>query len=227
MDIRVKDLFFDDRPYKIACIDTFGQHPSWFSFEDESIVRDRWWHVAPGDVVFDVGSNYGSYALTALATGATHVFAWSPQENEPSEASLMRQSLVLNGWEDRCTIIESGVFDRSGWINTLAQTFSADEPQPRPNTTIRVERMDDWRVGKVIPAAARYWMKLDVEGAEVGVLRGGEKFMAEFRPTVLVENHNFKDPTLEQQVRDHLTALGYKEQGTHPYHSVSHSLYLP
>ena len=44
----------------------------------------------------------------------------------------------------------------------------------------------------------------------------------------MVENHNFKRATLEQEIRELVTGtFGYKEVDTTPYHAISHSLYIP
>ena len=213
----------------------FPQHPSWFSFVDEHEVRDRNWRIEPGDCVFDVGAAYGSYTMCALASGAAMAFAWSPQGfagDKLTEAGHMRATLRHNEWEDKCMVMESGIYSRPGWINCSTQHFYEERPEPHPDI-IEVAPLDDWyrRTFRAMFSAGqfpRYWLKLDVEGAEVEVLRSAELLIAELRPNILVENHNFKRPTIEQEVRELLTgAKGYREESTVAYHSVSHSLYLP
>ena len=223
---RTRELMFRGHPYSISFIDPTPYHPSWFSFEDESTVRDALWTIEPGDVVLDVGADHGSYTLTALACGAAHVYAWTPPEREPAAHGFLEESLRLNGWSDRCDIMTTGVYDRSGWLDTFSQEFFEAEPEMRP-TIIRVDSLDDWRRGLELPKAHRSWMKLDVEGAEVNVLRGAAKMIGEMRPRITVENHNFKRASLEQEVRDLLVVWDYIEVSTTPYHSVSHSLYVP
>lgn len=222
-----RDFTFRGHTYKVACVEDFAQHPSWFSHEDESIVRDRTWAIGTGDVVFDVGAAYGSYSLTALACGAAFVYAWSPPESSPQEPGLFEESLILNGWLNRCEIMTTGVYDRTGWLETYYQTFTTEAPADMKSSVIHVQTLDDWRKEREIMAAPRYWMKLDVEGAEVEVFKGAEKLIAEFRPTISVENHLFKRATLGQEVRGLLESWGYTHHETVPYHSVSHSLYLP
>lgn len=228
-----REFMFRGIPFKIACEETTPQHPSWFSHEDESTVRHDKWLVEPGDCIFDVGAAYGSYSLTALAVGASMAFAWSPQgpPGGRTEASMLRESLALNGWSDRCEIYESGCYDRPGWINALTQEFHVEEPAAHPDV-LRVNTLDGWyqshfRSKFSAGQFPRYWLKLDVEGAEVHVLQGAETLIHDLRPKILVENHNFKRPTLEAEVRALLTGARYREVSTTPYHSVSHSLYEP
>lgn len=226
-----KELSFKGRSFKIAYVEPSPWHASWFSFEDESDVRDRDWNVGPGDVVFDVGAAYGSYTLTALALGAAHVFAWSPQGEPglPAEREFMRESLRLNGWEDRVTIMKDGVYSKTGYLNASTQEFSVS-PLPESNDVIYVESLDFWRSQNCITGrkkSCKFWMKLDVEGAEVEVLYGASKIIEELRPNLLVENHLFKNNDLGTQVRQFLEGKGYDHVSTHPHHSVSHSVYIP
>lgn len=226
-----KELSFKGHSYKVAYVEPVPYHASWFSFDDESDVRDRDWDIKPGDVVFDVGAAYGSYTLTALALGASHVFAWSPQGEPglPQEREFLYESLRLNGWEDRVTIMSDGVYDKTGYLNASTQEFS-ENPLPESNDVIRVEALDDWRNKNGLYQHAkseRFWMKLDVEGAEVEVLRGASALITELKPTILVENHIFKNNNLAREVRYLLERKGYIHVSTHPHHSVSHSVYVP
>lgn len=228
IEFKTKQLYFRGNPYRIAYIDPTPYHASWFSFDDESSVRDAIWRIDPGDVVFDVGAAYGSYGLTALSCGAKHVYAWSPEEGSPPERLFLEESLRLNDdWADRCNIMLSGAYDRSGWIDTVSQEFLEQAPAEARPSIIRVDSLDDWRSDFGVVEANRYWMKLDVEGAEVHVLQGAKKLIADLRPCITVENHNFKRATIEQEVRELLLFMGYVEVSTTPYHSVSHSLYIP
>lgn len=223
---------FKGHSYKVACATHSSQHPSWYSFEDESSVRDAMWDVRPGACVFDVGAAYGSYTLTALAAGATRVFAWSPQGEPgiPHEREFLAESLRRNGWADRVTTYGTGVYDRDGWLNAMTQEFSVEPPTSFNNDVIQVGRLDSWYENDFVPnesknAYSEFWLKLDVEGAEVDVLRAATHLIGDLRPHIQVENHNFKRATIEAEVRAVLTGLGYREIVTNPYHAVSHSLY--
>ena len=240
---RVVDKTFHGHVYKHIAVDRMHMDPSHWSFDDEADIRDKCWNVQPGDLVFDIGAAYGSYTMTALACGALHVYAWSPQGHpgDPhKEADFLRESLALNGWEDRVTIFEHGVYSKLGWLNASTQeVLTAPPAQPDPDVIQVVpldlmfgatkfdehlERTDRKLRGDV-------WMKLDVEGAEVEVLKGAKKFLGYYEPTIFVENHLFKDPFIGDTVRKLLESgeLGtkFKHESTTPYGSISHSLYTP
>lgn len=227
IDYLVRQFEFMGRPFQIACIETTPQHASWFTFVDEAEVRNRHWQICEGDRVLDVGAAYGSYSLAALAMGAGRIWAWSPQDMPEGvgEGAMFEESLRLNGWAARCKVFRTGIYDRSGYLNAMDQTLTEEERVG--SDIIRVERLDDW-AAREIPGEDRIdWLKIDVEGAEVEVVNGGQELIRKFRPRIMVENHEFKAPGIEGRVRDAIMAIApYRHVMTEPHHGVSHSLYV-
>lgn len=218
MDVR--EYSFRGVAFKIACLHRYAQDASWFSHEDESIVRDRDWHIGPGDVVIDIGSAFGSYSLTALASGASHVVCFNPNQEENG---FVRESLRLNGWEDRATIYSTGLYSKSGWLRDTDQTFS----EIAQEGFFEVKALDDVGISFPGDLTGTPWMKIDVEGGEVHVLQGARGVINKYRPNMLIENHQFIDHTLEQRVVDFLVDFDYKFVHCVPHHGVSHSLLVP
>jgi FkbM family methyltransferase len=224
-EIRVES--FRGVSFKFAC--NPDHNASYFTFEDERIVRDRWWDIKPGDVVLDAGAAFGNYALPALAMGAAKVVCWSPENHAP----LLRASLRANGWEDRAIVYESGLWNRAGILvakeHAAMPEYFATPPTEwadgAPPNAFSVSTIDDHMTAEGLMRVD--WLKLDVEGAEVEVLMGAVGTLRHMRPKVLVENHLFKDATLKDRVASLLADFGYSEEGTVPYHAISHSLYTP
>jgi FkbM family methyltransferase len=248
--LQIREKTFRNNTFKFACVqrgnDPNWWDPSWWSFTDEDSVREAFWKINRGDVVFDIGAAYGSYALTALACGAGLVFAWSPQGHpgapqSEKEAAFMRESGALNGWgPEKLRIYEEGVFDRAGWLNARTQEFfpQLSENEIRTNDDIlHVRPFAEWWADEIVqkgvelpgPHSGRHvWVKIDVEGAELQVLSQIlAPLVSQFDPYILVENHNFKDPELEKKVAAEVTSWGYNHVSTLPYHSVSHSFFVP
>ncbi len=235
MMVEIRKLSFRGIPYRIVAFpERHPQDPSWFSFVDEADVRERDWNVSAGDVVLDIGSAYGSYTLTALAAGASSAHCWNP-DSEENESLML--SLAENGWEGKVKIQEVGLHSKTGFLRDVDQAFLEDvggevrsygkagsfrssEPS---GGFFRVIALDDHELGE----ARIDWMKIDVEGAEVEVLRGAKKTIGRYKPKVLIENHQFIDPGLAVKVGEVMGSLGYRHVSTHPHHSVSHSLYHP
>ncbi len=227
-----EEFMFRGVPFKVAHSVMEPQDGSWFSYHDEEDVRERDWDVRPGDLVLDVGAAYGSYTMCALAAGAGHVWAWSPQKytrNGVPEANYMLLSAELNGWKDRVTLIPGGVYSRDGFLDCLTQEFHRERPEsPRdPADLLQVQTVDRWRASMGAPMDRLEWMKLDVEGAEASVLVGARDTISEFRPRIQVELHRFKDSNTVHDVDAVMRSLGYHCLRVTPYHGVSHGVYLP
>jgi FkbM family methyltransferase len=134
----------------------------------------------PGDVVFDVGANVGAYTvLFAQWVGpAGHVFAFEPV---PSIARSLRAQLALNRMGDRVTVIEAAVINHAGTLALSAPGHAGINRRALPQ--------DDAAQRLVVPAVSLDLfcaergvvpglIKIDVEGAELDVLRGARDTLA-------------------------------------------------
>ena len=152
--------------------------------------------VRPGAIVFDVGANIGAYTvLFAQWTGAAgRVFAFEPS---PRSIAGLREQLRLNDVSDRVEIVEAAVssapgsaaFDCGG-----ASGANALVPDAGPSAdVIRVETtsLDAFCSARGVSPSI---LKIDVEGAELDVLRGGRETLARPGLDVFVEFH----PTIWQ-----------------------------
>lgn len=196
-------------------------------FEDEQPVRDRWWKIKPGEVVYDVGPAIGSYALPALAMGGRLV-AFSGQKDH---AVQLFANIAMNpGFKERAAIMPFGCYDQPGWIvlepSGTRYRFQQDAPEPIGPEDMVVQRLD--ALSTLAPRLTERidWIKIDVEGAEEFVLRGAEQLIRRHRPKLLIENHQFMDVRIEQSVIDFIRSLqlGYVVE-TMPWNSVSHSFF--
>lgn len=220
--------------YKIAYIDTISHHPSWYSHEDEKNVRERSWSVGKNDLVFDVGAAYGSYTLTALLQGAAKTYSWSPESGcgDANEKEFLEKSLELNDWQDKGMVYNYGFYDKNGWLDTVSQKFYCNYPDTieNPNYFIEVKTLNDWykSVFLKIDDAKKYnkiWMKIDVEGAEIEVLKNATDLIKDIKPIICIENHIFMRATIANEVNLILSSLGYIENSRNQYFGVSHSVY--
>lgn len=222
----IQELDFRGKPYKIHVQNRTPQDPSWFSFYDEATVRDRDFTIGPGDVFIDVGSAYGSYLLPALASGATCAIAFNPNAEE--NLGLGR-NVELNGWVGRVIVYHTGLYSSEGALEDLGQDFKPGSEVPPKY--FKVRPLDEFlhRNFVLSPSFEKIWIKLDVEGAEVEVLKGATRFLTQYRDKIhlLIENHVFKISDIDVQVREFLTGMDFVHMRTTKYHGVSHSLYIP
>ena len=147
-------------------------------------------YLSSGDTFLDIGANHGTYALQlASVVGPTgQVFAFEPQ---PRLVDVIRCSVAANAFTS-CTVIEGACGDADRELTFFAPALSGGGSLFRQSagsgaqtTTVRQRRLDDLMATR--PVHGRVAIKLDVEGAEVAVLRGGREFLRAHRPPMLIE----------------------------------------
>jgi FkbM family methyltransferase len=138
----------------------------------------------PGDHVIDAGGCFGDTALGfAHAVGERgHVYVFDPL---PKHCAIMRQAQALNPvLAPRISIFALGLSDARNDVAPLPEDGRID-PGARiaaagmPTTTI-----DDIVVRDNIPRID--FIKMDIEGSELGALRGGESTIRRCRPTLAI-----------------------------------------
>ncbi len=153
---------------------------SQFGGEKEQLVRFIN-SIDSNSIVWDVGANVGLYSVFAARAGGT-VYAFEP---EPSFADHLRKNVDLNGQDVH--VLETGLSDESGerrlytdGIDGLSPSLAGDD---RKTIMIDISRGDEL---EEIPSPDV--LKIDVEGAEVEVLRGMNGIIDSIS-TVFVELH--------------------------------------
>jgi FkbM family methyltransferase len=172
----------------------------------------------PGDVVYDVGANIGWYSLLAAKRvgPAGKVVAFEPT---PVNLAHISENAAGNGFRNVMTI-PMAVTDRNGWAtflkkgslegrldrdDTAAQAArrSAREHRHGATALVPVVALDTWiaETGHRPPDV----LKIDVEGAEVGVLRGMAQTLQSAKPKLIIELHGTRE-----EVADLLDSVGYQ-----------------
>jgi FkbM family methyltransferase len=147
----------------------------------------------PGMTVLDIGAHHGLYTLLAAKRVGPLGKVWS---FEPSTRE--RKALKMHLRMNLCTNVnvqDAAVGDESGeatlhvveaWAGGCNSLRPPDIPAQTSVAKVKVIRLDDWLAqngGQRVD-----FIKLDVEGAEWGVLKGAAKLLAERpRPVILAE----------------------------------------
>ena len=172
----------------------------------------------PGAIVFDVGANFGLYTLLAArAVGpAGRVFAFEPAA---ATAGVLEDHVTLNGVAERVEVVLEVVDDRTGtvefWEHGTSLAASLSEASARTGEefveghatkAIRpAVSIDDFcRRRSVQPDV----VKIDAEGAEARILRGGASLLAARRATILLEVHPWSLTQLGDSHEQVLALLG-------------------
>jgi FkbM family methyltransferase len=147
--------------------------------------------VRRGVTVLDIGANVGAYTLmfATWVGDQGKVFAFEPA---PDARAGLRTHVTMNGFDGRVTIVESAVaasmgsarfaLHPSGGASSLATNSLGDVP----HIDVATETIDNFcRTRALLPAV----IKIDVEGAELDVLKGGRQALALPGLHIFVEFH--------------------------------------
>jgi FkbM family methyltransferase len=157
------------------------------NFVSEVSIRDRFWHIAEGDVVLDIGASVGIYTLPALACGA-RVFAIDVLDETPLDC--MAQD---NGLAEKLVIIRCAVGDVHRYPPELMAAVRADE---QSGGSMYPGLLDDCAWSTVDKIVAEYgiervdWIKIDTEGGELPILQGAAATLTRDHPKLLIEEHS-------------------------------------
>ena len=177
-------------------------------FEDEIKFLRRL--LQPGQKVIDIGANYGVYTLSMATTvgSSGHVWAFEPASNT---ASILAASITANGFA-QVTLEQSALSSSCGAAQlTLSAHSELNALVHDPNSHAATETV---ALTTLDTAMARYdwrdieFVKIDAEGEESNILKGGARFFSEFSPLIQYE---IKAGTiLNLALVEEFAALGYQ-----------------
>lgn len=175
--------------------------------------------VSPGDTCVDVGANKGTWtqAMSSRVGPQGRVIAIEPQR---ALAAYLDQAFARS---PQVSVRNAAVSDQPG---TMQLCIPQEDGRPvrghaslsrvvseATYETVAVSTLDD-----VIGDACPSFMKIDVEGHELAVLRGARQFLERCRPTMVVEMTDYGASTatgacFEMLVADYGYQASYLEAG--------------
>lgn len=146
-----------------------------------------------GDTFIDCGANIGFYTLYAASlVGLTgRVLAFEPSVREMTR---LQENIALNSLPQISTFT-CALSDHEGSAqfniaegageNTLADSFGYTDTALTERVTVQLRTLDN--LAKEHAIKSLRLIKIDVEGAELHVLRGAKEILTQFRPAILFE----------------------------------------
>ena len=160
-------------------------------------------YIEKGKVVYDIGAHIGYFSILAatLVQDEGQVIAFEPN---PDNIRHLKQHIEMNGYSN-IKIMETAVSNENG-----ESSFDIDKENsksclsPSGNIKVKTRTIDALVESKeILPPN---YMKIDVEGAEVLVIKGAESTLKSYRPLIFLATHS---PTLKKDCIDILDSLGY------------------
>lgn len=176
----------------------------WYGTYEKAKLKHFLSFVTPQSVVYDIGANVGYYSLAAARAGAEEVWAFEPV---PEIAHTLERHAFLNGFSS----LDIRVRNRA--ISDIAGRFRfapTKETGYHNNGTGKLDPNGDDEVSTT--TIDRFFgtptlLKIDVEGAELRVLHGGEQTIREHHPVIFLSTHS---PKLHEECTALLNDWGYR-----------------
>jgi FkbM family methyltransferase len=180
--------------------------------EDARIARLICGALPPDGVFLDVGANVGIHTLAAarrLAPGRGAVLAFEPH---PANYRALVRNVALNGY-GQVTAENLGLSDAHAVLTGASSPDGGNWSLASEGAycfEVRLVPLDDYLQDH--PVSGMNVVKIDVEGAEVQVLRGARRTFARFRPLIVFEVCSRwlgRMKTSKEELFDELHAQGY------------------
>jgi len=146
---------------------------------------------AEATVMVDIGANVGSYTILAALVSDLIVHAFEPH---PKALARLRKNIARNNLEDCVTVHPYALMDKEGTatltsplrtrelgLSTLAPVKLQGKFAQGSRIEVEVKTLDTF------PVDSFDILKMDIEGAELPALEGGENKIRHYQPAILVE----------------------------------------
>ncbi len=167
--------------------------------------------IAPDTTVIDVGANVGFYTtrFAGWVRGAGRVIAIEPDRDNFVQ---LRHNVERSGGAAAAELIEAAAAESSGPLHLLRNpAHPGDHRIAEHGIEVQGCCIDDLMAHRAWPAVSL--VKIDVQGAELRVLRGARETLSRFRPALFVEIDDLslsRSGATAEQLLEELSALGYR-----------------
>ena len=167
---------------------------------------------APGAAFYDIGANVGYFSLSvAVLFPHVNIMAFEPVEEH---LRLFRQHMDLNDIH-RIQIFPMAVAGHTGKVmfSNLGKhegnTYKKDSALVEEGVfsiAVDATTVDDFVAAGNKPPSL---LKIDVEGAELDVLKGAKQTLEQYHPDILLATHDVHIAGIRQACVDFLEGMGY------------------
>lgn len=148
----------------------------------------------------DVGGHCGLWSLQ-MAKRFDRVYAFEP-------VAAHRECFVMNVTAPNVTLIDCALGEKDDFVSIHSEPSSSGDSYVDGVGSIPMKRLDDFGIDDVD------FVKIDTEGHELFVLRGGDETIKRCRPVIIVEQKPGKAQKFglpETGAVTYLQSLGYRQ----------------
>jgi FkbM family methyltransferase len=206
--VRTVDVTSLDREFQAVDPLEYPYAPD--TFEDEvPVKRDYWARWGHDHALIDIGAGFGGYALPALANGAS-VWAIDPTEDS---SLILKESVAANGWARQFKFSRFALWNNA---SEFPDWMESDVFRRFPTGGSPFLSTLDMLAGSLLKLDA---IKIDVVGAELGVVQGAFETLQRYKPFLLIEDYaGLVDHATEEtrkKLLNILMRLGYRYKWGH------------
>lgn len=165
---------------------------------------DKHYPKAKDVTIVDVGANFGYLSLVWAQTAARFGRVISFEPHSQIVGSL-KKSIAANKLEGVMTVENSAVGFQNGSVR-INRAYTSANMDTQGGTVdsreVSLNSLDDYFRDHQIDQC--HLIKIDVDGRELDVLRGGEQLIKKLRPLLIVESNG------DHRIIEFLTTLGYR-----------------
>lgn len=197
-------------------VTTYAEFERFYDLKGErETLSDVLSEISEDDVFYDIGANVGLYScLIGSDPSDCHIYLFEPH---PTNVEALRQNLELNSIN--ADIFQLALSDEEGTVELSSKgseaglgEHSLDTTESESTIPVTVRRLDTIRDEHNLPVPTV--VKIDVEGAELNVLRGAtETFSDPKCETIYCEVHPERVESFDgsySEVQNQLIDLGFE-----------------
>lgn len=161
-------------------------------------------YCSPGMVCYDIGANIGvwSLKLSELVGEQGQVYAFEPLSKN---IELLKENIKISDCPNSIEIVPVGLGEQESTCKIYLPTDPgraalAPESINDQSEDIEIKRLDNIWESQGFPTVG--FCKIDVEGSEPLVLKGGSRFFSEVRPIICCEINKFKLKKMQQKPKN-------------------------
>jgi FkbM family methyltransferase len=175
-------------PFKFSWV-----YPNEYEVEKTDFIKEQ---CKAGDVVFDIGAHMGIFSFfLAQQVGPTgKVFSFEPA---PLTYKMLQHTIAYNHLGNIIESNQMAMADKEGeltfYIYSNSKISSGNSLSPlnpagsHRGITVKTVTLDDFFDSKALNRLN--FIKIDAEGAELDILKGGKKTIQKYKPCITLEVH--------------------------------------